>query len=56
MSLEPDLTRIATLSDPELRGWWWAVMILRARGEEPGEREMLHSRARALGVDLSQVK
>lgn len=44
--------RISALTDRELRGWWWCVVLEKIRDERPGERALLLDRARVLGVDL----
>lgn len=49
------LTAIATLPEGELRGWWLYVVVRGHRAEIEGERAALLSRARKLGIYLSEV-
>lgn len=49
------LDRIPTLSDRELRGWWWCVVVERIRDQLPGERAALLARARELGLEIKGV-
>lgn len=47
-----NLDAIASLTERELFGWWWAVVVEKIRPERPGERAALIRHAKALGADL----
>lgn len=47
-----NIDAIASLSERELRGWWWAVVVEKIRSEHRGERAALIDRARVLRIEL----
>ena len=45
--------KLATTTAEELRGWWWAIAVLKVQVERDGERAAMLERAKQLGVSLA---